>query len=90
MDTPVTRKEFETLKDSIRDNRDALNQKMDTIIQRLNYLETQSFSPTFRRSGEEGRSHADLGELKPSHGEDMIVMEETLLKDGQGRIFLDH
>ena len=95
MDTPVTRKEFETLKDSVRDNADsvrcdinALNQKLDAIIQKLNHIETQSLSSTFRRSGEEeGSYHADLGGRKPPNGEERIVMEETLLKEGQGRKF---
>ena len=87
MDAPVTRNEFEAQNESVRANTDALNalnQKIDVIIQKLKDIEAHSSVLTFRKSGDEGSFHADIEEKQPGHGQDMITMEEILQKDCKG------
>ena len=47
-------------------------------------IEAQSLNPTFRRSGDEGSSHADIEEKEPGRDQDMTAMEEILQKDDKG------
>ena len=87
MDSSVTRNEFEAQNESVRANTDALNalnKKMDIIIQKLSDSECHSFTSTFRRSGDEGSSRVDIVEVEQTHGEDRIEMEEIIQEDREG------
>ena len=87
MDFPVTRNEFVAQNESVRANTDALNalnKKMDIIIEKLSDSECHSLPSTFRRSGDEGSSRVDIVEVEQTHGEDRIEMEEITQKDREG------
>ena len=84
MDTPVTRIEFETLKETVRSIVEAQNNKIDIIIQKLNNIEANSAIPNFRGYADRNSFRNGLGENEATHGEDMIEMQEIIQKDGKG------
>ena len=85
MEAPVTRIEFETLKEIVRGN----SKKMDIIIRKLNDIEDKSYIPPFQRSTNKRSLRRDRRENEPMRGEDRIIMQGIKQKDEQGKEILN-